>query len=368
MTDDVPARRSMFRRSPAAQGSPERSFALSSVVIFLIGIPILKFFLPAAIVLGFAIMLAIHFVRRKFPRPTPGSPGFCPPGRGSCSSFDAKDCTARPAISSSILGSPSIRAVVTHAHSDHACPGSRALPHRRARGDLLRERVGGARSRPPNYGERLTIGDTTRFPPSGRPHSRLGAGPHRASAAKSGWSPATTSSRRTRPARPSSRSAAIPSSPNRLSACRSSAGRRRATRSPRSTTGGAPIRRPGKTSVLFAYPLGKAQRVLAALDTSIGPIHAHDAVERYSRAYREQGVAIPPQRRRATGATADRRAAGVRAPRGRGVSTALRLGLDADPRTAPAAFARSRLRPLRPCRLARAAPRHRRHRRRDASG
>jgi putative mRNA 3-end processing factor len=51
----------------------------------------------------------------------------------------------------------------------------------------------------------------------------------------------------------------------------------------------------GKTSVLFAYPLGKAQRVLAALDTSIGPYWAHDSVERYSRAYRAQGIAIPPQ-------------------------------------------------------------------------
>jgi putative mRNA 3-end processing factor len=51
----------------------------------------------------------------------------------------------------------------------------------------------------------------------------------------------------------------------------------------------------GKTSVLFAYPLGKAQRVLAALDASIGPVWAHDSVERYSRAYRANGVAIPPQ-------------------------------------------------------------------------
>jgi putative mRNA 3-end processing factor len=51
----------------------------------------------------------------------------------------------------------------------------------------------------------------------------------------------------------------------------------------------------GKTSVLFAYPLGKAQRVLTALDTSIGPYWAHDSVERYSRAYRAQGIAIPPQ-------------------------------------------------------------------------
>ena len=49
----------------------------------------------------------------------------------------------------------------------------------------------------------------------------------------------------------------------------------------------------GKTSLLFAYPLGKAQRLLAALDRTIGPIVAHDSVERYSRAYRDQGIAVP---------------------------------------------------------------------------
>jgi putative mRNA 3-end processing factor len=52
-------------------------------------------------------------------------------------------------------------------------------------------------------------------------------------------------------------------------------------------------REAGKTSVLFAYPLGKAQRVLAGVDASIGPIHAHGAVERCSAIYREAGVNLP---------------------------------------------------------------------------
>ena len=59
---------------PGGAGFAGALFALSSVVIFLIGIPILKFFLPAAIILGFGIMLLIHFVRRRFPHETPGSP------------------------------------------------------------------------------------------------------------------------------------------------------------------------------------------------------------------------------------------------------------------------------------------------------
>ena len=36
----------------------------------------------------------------------------------------------------------------------------------------------------------------------------------------------------------------------------------------------------GKASVLFAYPAGKSQRVLAGVDASIGPILCHGAVER----------------------------------------------------------------------------------------
>jgi putative mRNA 3-end processing factor len=49
----------------------------------------------------------------------------------------------------------------------------------------------------------------------------------------------------------------------------------------------------GKASVLFAYPLGKAQRVLAAVDAGIGPIYTHGAVEQFNRIYRESGIALP---------------------------------------------------------------------------
>jgi putative mRNA 3-end processing factor len=49
----------------------------------------------------------------------------------------------------------------------------------------------------------------------------------------------------------------------------------------------------GKTSVLFAYPLGKGQRLLAGLPASVGLIYSHAAVERYTRIYRASGVALP---------------------------------------------------------------------------
>jgi len=52
----------------------------------------------------------------------------------------------------------------------------------------------------------------------------------------------------------------------------------------------------GRASVLFGYAFGKAQRILASVDASIGPILVHGAVEVLNRGYRECGVALPPTR------------------------------------------------------------------------
>src|SRR3954451_23729753 len=52
----------------------------------------------------------------------------------------------------------------------------------------------------------------------------------------------------------------------------------------------------GKASILYAYALGKAQRLLAGVDPSIGPIYEHGAVARLTADYRETGVALPPTR------------------------------------------------------------------------
>lgn len=69
-------------------------------------------------------------------------------------------------------------------------------------------------------------------------------------------------------------------------------------------------REAGRTCVLFAYALGKAQRLAAMLDPSIGPIYAHGAVMKMVRAYRDSGVRLPaidqlaPATRRAGGGRA----------------------------------------------------------------
>ncbi|MEK8029493.1 ligase-associated DNA damage response exonuclease [Ideonella sp. DXS29W] len=49
----------------------------------------------------------------------------------------------------------------------------------------------------------------------------------------------------------------------------------------------------GRASLLMGYSFGKAQRILAGVDASIGPIVVHGAVEPLNHAYRAAGVALP---------------------------------------------------------------------------
>lgn len=50
----------------------------------------------------------------------------------------------------------------------------------------------------------------------------------------------------------------------------------------------------GRASVVYAYAFGKAQRVLAGVDPSIGTIVIHGAVDPLNTAYRAAGVPLPP--------------------------------------------------------------------------
>jgi putative mRNA 3-end processing factor len=49
----------------------------------------------------------------------------------------------------------------------------------------------------------------------------------------------------------------------------------------------------GRTSVLFGYSLGKAQRLLAGVDPAVGPIFVHEAVRQFLPAYAAAGVKLP---------------------------------------------------------------------------
>ena len=48
-----------------------------------------------------------------------------------------------------------------------------------------------------------------------------------------------------------------------------------------------------RASIIFGYSFGKAQRILMGVDASIGPIVVHSAVEALNRGYREAGVNLP---------------------------------------------------------------------------
>ena len=50
----------------------------------------------------------------------------------------------------------------------------------------------------------------------------------------------------------------------------------------------------GLASVLMAYSLGKSQRLLAGIDPAIGPIYSHGSVEPLNAIYREAGIHLPP--------------------------------------------------------------------------
>ncbi len=49
----------------------------------------------------------------------------------------------------------------------------------------------------------------------------------------------------------------------------------------------------GRYSVIGAYALGKAQRILANVDTGIGPILTHGAIENTNEVLRAQGISLP---------------------------------------------------------------------------
>lgn len=53
----------------------------------------------------------------------------------------------------------------------------------------------------------------------------------------------------------------------------------------------------GKASIVYAYAVGKSQRVLAGLDPSIGPIYCHGAVMVGNAGYEQSGASLPPYHR-----------------------------------------------------------------------
>lgn len=190
--------------------------------------------------------------------------------------------------------SPVERAIITHGHADHARPGSAAYLAAAPGETILRSRLGtNAKIRPLAYGERVTIGDASvSLHPAGHV---LGSAQIRIERDGEVWVVSGDYATHSNPT-----CAAFEPVPCNVfvSEC----------------TFGLPIYRwpdpadvhaeinawwrenqtSGRTSLLYAYSLGKAQRVIAGLDPSIGPIVAHESVQRLTNAYVRAGVALPP--------------------------------------------------------------------------
>ena len=184
---------------------------------------------------------------------------------------------------------PVERAVITHAHTDHACPGSRNYLTARDGAALLRERIGPEGTiQAVDYGERAGL---VSLHPAGH---ILGSAQVRIEHAGEVWvvsgdyklAPDPTCA----PFEPVSCHTFVTESTFGLPIFRWPAENDVMTAIHDWWRANQEI---GKTSVLFAYALGKAQRVLAGIDPAIGKVSVHPIVERYNRIYREQGIALP---------------------------------------------------------------------------
>ncbi len=70
----------------------------------------------------------------------------------------------------------------------------------------------------------------------------------------------------------------------------------------------------GRSSLLYAYAFGKGQRLLAGLEKSIGPIITHGSFDALNEAYRQSGVALPETLRVTDVSEIDKKRALILAP------------------------------------------------------
>ena len=188
---------------------------------------------------------------------------------------------------------PVARAVITHAHSDHARFGSEVYLCHRDTAPILRKRLGEVRIETAAYDEILSRnGVELSFHPAGHV---LGSGQIRVSAKGETWVASGDYKLENDGVSP-------PFEPLRCHAFITE------------STFGLPVYRwrpqaeifaaidawrreniaAGRASLLYAYALGKAQRLLAHVDPALGPIVCHGAIEAINAIYRAAGIALPP--------------------------------------------------------------------------
>ena len=188
---------------------------------------------------------------------------------------------------------PVDRALVTHGHSDHARPGMGAYLATDRAAPVIRHRLGDISLETVPYGEQRRIGGATvSFHPAGHVP---GSAQMRVEVGGEVW--VVSGDYKTAPDGLSEPWEAV-ACHTFISEC--TFGLPVFRWAPQAAVIGdinrwwAANRDEGRVSLLGAYALGKAQRILANLDTSIGPILTHGAVEEVNAILRGQGYALPP--------------------------------------------------------------------------
>lgn len=192
---------------------------------------------------------------------------------------------------------PVPRAIVTHAHSDHACRGSQRYLTLREGVEVLRARMGSeALIDALPAGDTVELGRTrVSLHPAGH---ILGSAQVRVELAGETWVVSgdykVEADRTCSPFEPIRCDVFISESTFGLPIYRWP---REAEVFDAINSWWASQRDEGRACVLFGYALGKAQRILSGLDPSIGPIFTHGALEPLIAAYRASGIQLPPTAR-----------------------------------------------------------------------
>ena len=226
---------------------------------------------------------------------------------------------------------PVPRAVITHAHADHARRGHGAYLAQTHSVGVLRARLGDIRVQPLAYGEAVDVGGVrVSLHPAGHV---LGSAQVRLAHRGQVWvlsgdyfvSGAGDANPTCAPFEPVRCDVFVTESTFGLPIYR---WRPQAEVFTQINAWWAANAAAGQPSLLMAYSFGKAQRLLAGVDASIGPIVVHGAVDSVNAAYRAAGVALPET---TSIDSADlRRALVVAPPSVHGSAWARRLGAFAD--------------------------------------
>ena len=188
---------------------------------------------------------------------------------------------------------PVDRALITHAHSDHARAGHGAYLSTPGTLPVLRHRLGEIAASALDYGERRRIGGVTvSFHPAGH---LPGSAQIRVERDGEVWVVSgdykTAADGLSEPFEPVACHTFISECTFGLPVFRwQDEARLRAELNEWWAANAAE----GRVSVLGAYTLGKAQRLMASVDPAIGPILTHGAVEGVTAVLRRHGLALPP--------------------------------------------------------------------------